>query len=235
MITVNPYESLSSVFEALSEKQTFKLPERYSGQLNEYKWDQARANGNALAHAWASAFEIAAELGKLDIFENQLAECSYFCAWPLALVQRGDFSRFLRKSYEYEWTSYLKTFMRLSRLHASKEVILKFSSESSLFNAEDKLEEESTRQVEFGSKLAQALIYDVFVSGRVDGNDLSLHARACGFMIKEFLPNLLPDDARHFKGVATGTLENLEDLDAQRTALVRTMLLPVDDLTKSEA
>lgn len=91
------------------------------------------------------------------------------------------------------------------------------------------------RQVEFGSKLAQALFYDVFVNGRVDGNDLTLHARTCGLMIKEFLPNLLPDDARHFKGVATGTLESLKKLDAQRTEIVKTLLLPVDDLIKSDA
>ena len=69
--------------------------------------------------------------------------------------------------------------------HRSSYSLLKFSSESKLFDEEDKTEEESARQVELGAKLVESLLRKVFIDKHVDSEDLALHARVSGFLIQE--------------------------------------------------
>ena len=230
MIKANFYSSISDVFTELSEKQTFPLPLRYGNSSSEYNYEQGRQAINAISHAWASAFEISAIQGNLEFFEKQLQECTYLCPWPLMLFERVNLNKFLRISYDYEWEQYFNTFFRLARLHSSKELFLKFSSESSLLAENDKLEEESERQREMGCAIVQNLIYQTFVQNKMDGDSLNLHAKICGMFIKEYLQNLLPDDSKHFKNVATKTIQSLVLLDEKRTSIVRSLLLPQGEL-----
>lgn len=232
MIEANLYSSLANVFTSLSEKQTFPLPQRYGNSSSDHRYEQGRQATSAISHAWASAFEIAALQGKLDVFEKQLEESTYFCPWPLALLERVDLNKFFRKSYDYEWDLYFNSFFRLVRLHSSKGLALKFSSESSLLDEDDKLEEDSERQREMGCAISQNLIYDVFVHKRLDGDTLNLHAKITSIFIQEYLKDLLPRDKKHFSNVVTSTIEDLVDLDKERTEIIRTNLLPISGIVK---
>lgn len=233
MIKANFYSSISDVFTELSERKNFSLPDRYGSNCSDDKYIEGKQATNAVSHAWASAFEISAIQGNIDIFEKQLQKCTYLCPWPLVLFERVDLNKFLRKSYDYEWKQYFNTFFRLVRLHSSKELVLKFSSESSLLDENDKLEEESESQREMGYAIVHNLIYQTFVQNKMDGDSLNLHAKICGVFIKEYLQNLLPDDSKNFKNVATKTIQNLEKIDNERTEIIRKLLLPVSDLIKS--
>lgn len=233
MIKANLYSSLADVFTSLSEKQTFPLPERYGSSSSDHRYEQGRQATSAISHAWASAFEIAALQGKLDVFEKQLEESTYFCPWPLALLERVELNKFFRRSYDYEWEQYFNTFFRLARLHSSKGLVLKFSSESSLLDEEDKLEENSDRQREMGCAISHSLIYEVFVQKRLDGDSLNLHAKVTSIFIKEYLKDLVKRDAKHFGNVVTSTIEDLIDLDKERTEIIRTNLLPIAGTIKS--
>lgn len=230
MIKSNIYSSLSSVFTSLSDKQTFPLPERYGSSSSDHRYEQGRQAISAISHAWASAFEIAALQGKLDVFEKQLEESTYYCPWPLTLLERVELNKFFRRSYDYEWEQYFNTFFRLARLHSSKGLVLKFSSESSLFDDEDKLEEDSDRQRDMGCAIAHHLIREVFVQNRLDGDSLNLHAKITSMFIKEYLKDLVKHDAKHFGNVVSSTIEDLVDLDAERTEIIRTNLLPISDI-----
>lgn len=233
MIKANLYSSLADVFTSLSDKQTFPLPERYGSSSSDHRYEKGRQATSAISHAWASAFEIAALQGKLDVFEKQLEESTYFCPWPLALLERVDLNKFFRLSYDYEWEQYFNTFFRLAKLHSSKGLVLKFSSQSSSQDEGDKLEEESDRQSEMGCAISQDLIYEVFVRNRLDGDSLHLHANITSMFIKEYLKNLLPHDVKHFGNVVTATIEKLGKVDKERTEIIRTNLLPLAHATKS--